>query len=113
MRSAKTATSRHSTEIMRAMQAIVAAIPEGHVLSYGEVARQAGFPRHARMVSRALAQSLTPLPWFRVVTHKGEIAARGLDGEDDLQRVLLEAEGIAFDAHNRIDMKRHAWRNKA
>ena len=42
-------------------------IEPGRVKSYGEVARIAGFPRHARMVSRALGRCPFPLPWHRVV----------------------------------------------
>jgi methylated-DNA-protein-cysteine methyltransferase-like protein len=88
---------------------IVAAIPPGRVMSYGAVARAAGFPRHARHVARALRLGPDDLPWFRVVNHRGGIAARGLNGEDDLQRVLLEAEGVGFDSAGRIDLARYGW----
>lgn len=97
------------SELVAALQQIVAGIPPGRVMSYGAVARAAGYPRHARMVARALAQSTVPLPWFRVVNHLGGISPRGLDGEDDLQRWLLEAEGVAFDARGRIDLLRYGW----
>ncbi|WP_028534995.1 MGMT family protein [Paludibacterium yongneupense] len=88
---------------------IVAAIPDGRVMSYGAVARAAGFPRHARHVAHALRLCPDPLPWFRVVNHRGGIAARGLNGEDDLQRALLEAEGVVFDASGHIDLARYGW----
>ena len=45
----------------------VSSIAAGRVMSYGEVARAAGFPRHARMVSKAMGRSTTALPWYRVV----------------------------------------------
>jgi methylated-DNA-protein-cysteine methyltransferase-like protein len=106
---ARTPTCNTSQNMLAAMQNVVASIPEGWVMSYGAVARQAGFPRHARMVARALRQASSPLPWFRVVNHQGVIAARGLDGEDDLQRLLLEAEGVQFDQRGHIDMKRYGW----
>ncbi|KAF0813734.1 DNA base-flipping protein [Andreprevotia sp. IGB-42] len=89
-----------------AMLAIVAQIPHGQVLSYGEVARLAGFPRHARMVGRVLAQTNLDVPWHRVVNSKGQISRRGLDGGDDLQRVLLEAEGVTFSGERIVD-RRH------
>lgn len=95
--------------MVQAICRVVAAIPAGRVMSYGEVARAAGYPRHARMVARAMAQSATPLPWFRVVDRLGRIPPRGLDGEDDLQRLLLEEDGLGFDARGRIDMARYGW----
>lgn len=109
MSTQKRPTTRTSQDAFAEMQRIVAGIPEGYVMSYGAVARAAGYPRHARMVARALAQSSRPLPWFRVVNHQGGISPRGLNGEDDLQRVLLEAEGIEFDARGRADLKRYGW----
>jgi methylated-DNA-protein-cysteine methyltransferase-like protein len=101
-----------SHEIIRAIQQVVAEIPAGSVMSYGAVAKRAGFPRHARMVARALRLSETELPWFRVVNHQGAVSPRGLNGEDDLQRMLLEAEGLEFDAQGRLDLSRHAWQGK-
>jgi len=92
-----------------AIATVVAGIPPGRVMSYGAVARAAGFPHHARMVARALAQSPQALPWFRVVNHQGGISPRGLNGEDDLQRLLLEEEGLEFDARGRINMSRSSW----
>lgn len=93
----------------RAMRAIVAQIPSGSVMSYGAVARAAGYPRHARMVARALSGATEALPWHRVINAQGVVPARGLDGEDDLQRMLLEEDGLVFDSRGRIDMARHAW----
>lgn len=81
-------------------------------MSYGAVAKRAGFPRHARMVARALRLAETELPWFRVVNHQGAVSPRGFNGEDDLQRMLLEAEGLEFDAHGRLDLSRYAWKDK-
>ncbi|SMC29706.1 methylated-DNA-protein-cysteine methyltransferase related protein [Andreprevotia lacus DSM 23236] len=83
-----------------AILAVVAAIPYGTTMSYGAVARAAGYPRHARMVGRVLAHCDVDVPWHRVVNAKGQISPRGLDGSDDLQRVLLEAEGVLFGAES-------------
>ncbi|TDR73251.1 MGMT family protein [Paludibacterium purpuratum] len=101
---------RSSTDSMlKAMQRIVAAIPPGRVMSYGAVARAAGFPRHVRMVAKALAASPEPLPWFRVLNAQGGIPVRGLTGEDEWQRVQLEAEGVTFDPRGRVNMRELAW----
>jgi methylated-DNA-protein-cysteine methyltransferase-like protein len=88
------------------LQAVVAAIPSGRVMSYGAVARAAGLPRHARHVGRALQHAEGKLPWWRVVNAQGRLSPRGLEGEDELQRVLLESEGVQFDASGRIDLSR-------
>ena len=91
---------------------IIRRIPPGHVATYGQIAALAGRPRHARHVGtalRALKGSATNLPWHRVVNAQGTISRRGVDGSDELQRRLLETEGVAFDANGRIDMRRWQW----
>jgi len=94
-----------------AFYAVIAGIPEGWVMSYGAVAKRAGLPRHARHVGVALKQvpDGMDLPWWRVVNGEGRVSPRGLDGSDDLQRVLLQGEGVAFAANGRIDLKRFGW----
>jgi methylated-DNA-protein-cysteine methyltransferase-like protein len=91
--------------------AVVRSIPEGWVMSYGMVARAAGLPRHARHVGQAL-KALPPgsgVPWWRVVNGEGSISARGWDGSDERQRLLLEEEGVQFQESGRIDLRRFAW----
>ena len=46
---------------------LVASIPSGQVMSYGDIARKAGFPRHSRMVSKSLSRCNEELPWHRVI----------------------------------------------
>ncbi|MEZ5558829.1 MAG: MGMT family protein [Pseudomonadales bacterium] len=76
---------------------VVAAIPRGMVASYGQVARLAGMPRHARLVGRTLRElpDGSRLPWHRVVNAAWKISARG-DGAVLRQRRRLEAEGVVF-----------------
>ncbi len=63
-------------------------------MSYGEVARAAGFPRHARMVSKAMSRSQEPLPWYRVVRSNRALAFE-VDSEPyRKQRSLLKKEGV-------------------
>ncbi|WP_297767074.1 MGMT family protein [uncultured Alcanivorax sp.] len=76
-----------------AVYQIVAAIPPGTVSSYGAVARQAGFPRHARIVGRLMSQlpTDTRLPWHRVLRGDGRVALAGTPaGEQQIQRLLDE-----------------------
>ena len=63
-------------------------------MSYGEVAQVSGFPRHARMVSKAMSRSATPLPWYRVVRSNRTLAFVPGGEAYNKQKGLLEKEGI-------------------
>ena len=83
--------------------AVVRRIPRGSVATYGQVAERAGYPGHARQVGYAL-HALPPgttVPWHRVINARGEVSARA-DGEGLTQRLLLEREGVRFDARGRV-----------
>jgi methylated-DNA-protein-cysteine methyltransferase-like protein len=73
---------------------VVSNIKVGRVMAYGEVALAAGYPRHARMVSRAMSRSPTALPWHRVIRSNRTLA---FDIESDAykkQASLLKNEGV-------------------
>jgi methylated-DNA-protein-cysteine methyltransferase-like protein len=94
--------------------AVVRRIPRGRVATYGQVARLAGLPLHARQVGYAL-QALSDddaVPWQRVVNSKGEISARPHPYAEKMQRALLEREGVVFGANARIPLSRFGWRSK-
>jgi methylated-DNA-protein-cysteine methyltransferase-like protein len=88
-------------------------VPRGHVASYGQIARLAGFPRHARLVGYALHKLpiASGIPWHRIVNAKGELSlvragrASGLE-----QRIRLEREGVSVNAAFRVSMARFGWR---
>lgn len=73
---------------------IVAAIPEGYVTTYGDVAKLAGSPRAARQVGGVLKRlpEGSTLPWHRVVNRHGTISLTGPDLQR--QRQALLAEGV-------------------
>ena len=75
---------------------VVSGISSGRVMGYGDVARAAGYPRHARMVSKAMSRSLDPLPWYRVVRSDRKLAFKTGSDAYKQQRSLLEAEGVQF-----------------
>jgi len=89
--------------------AVVDCIPRGRVATYGQVAREAGLPRHARLVGRVLAglPSGTRLPWHRVVNSAGTISPRPGAA---LQRRRLQREGVRISPTGRLDLERHRWR---
>jgi methylated-DNA-protein-cysteine methyltransferase-like protein len=96
----------------RRIYAVVRRIPSGRVATYGQIAGLAGIPRGARQVGYALAAvEDVSVPWHRVVNAKGEISRRADPaGHERLQRLLLEAEGVAFDARDRVPLDRYRWR---
>ena len=59
-----------------AVRRVIRDLRRGEVVSYGEVARRAGYPRAARAVGNVLARG-AGLPWWRVVRASGELAAHG------------------------------------
>ena len=92
--------------------AVVRRIPSGRVATYGQVARLAGLGGHARQVGYALHAMATArsVPWHRVINARGEISRRSQPGSDAAQRQILEREGVAFDAHGRVDLRCYQWR---
>lgn len=100
-----------AAERRRRIRSVVRRVPRGRVATYGQVAALAGLPRHAREVGRTLATApeATPLPWQRIVNAAGRVSPRGWFGDEQLQRILLEAEGVEFDAQGRIDLERFLW----
>lgn len=85
-------------------------IPSGMVATYGGIARLAGNARAARQVARILHTSSARegLPWHRVVNREGRISLKPLHGYE-AQKQRLEAEGVVFDAGDRIDLARFMW----
>jgi methylated-DNA-protein-cysteine methyltransferase-like protein len=84
------------------------------VSTYGDVAERAGLGGRARQVGYAL-HALPPgsgLAWHRVVNASGEISLRSGSDSHELQRMLLEEEGIEFDLRGRIDLKRFRWKSR-
>ena len=92
--------------------AAVRRIPRGCVATYGQIAEVAGFPKQPRLVGYALhaLSSSTAVPWHRVVNARGMVSIRS-DGAASLsQRLLLEKEGITFDARGRLSLERFGWK---
>jgi methylated-DNA-protein-cysteine methyltransferase-like protein len=97
-----------------AVYRLVREIPRGRVMTYGQIATILGQPRAARAVGYAMRASTREdnVPWQRVINGKGRISARSEVERPLLQRMLLEAEGIAFDAAGTCDLKRLRWEPK-
>ena len=97
-------------EWAQAVWQVVADIPEGHVLTYGEVARLSGNPRYARRVGQAMrwAPRKLTLPWHRVINAQGKISFPEDSNAHREQKRRLEAEGVEF-RKGRIDLERFGY----
>jgi len=92
---------------------VVRQIPRGRVASYGQVAALAGNPRWSRVVGYAMhvAGELDGAPCHRVVKMSGGLSEAfkvGVSGEN-LQRFMLEDEGVGFLPDGRVDMENFRW----
>lgn len=90
---------------------VVRNIPKGKVATYGLVAVLTGYPRRARYVGYALHVNPEPyvIPCHRVVNRFGETSSAFAFGGEDVQRELLEKEGIVFENDGKVDLKKYAW----
>ena len=89
---------------------VVKNIPKGKVATYGQVAMLSGNPRWSRVVGYALHVNPQPgvIPCHRVVNRFGETSKAFAFGGEDIQRKLLEEEGIVFGKDGKIDLTKYA-----
>ncbi len=95
---------------------VVRQVPPGKVVTYGQIAAVINAPSGmhikdylafgARWVGGAMAACPADVPWQRVINAQGKISLRQ---NSDEQRQLLEAEGVIFDEHERVDLKVFGW----
>lgn len=93
-----------------AIAGVIAAIPQGRVACYGEIAARAGLPRHARLVGRVLGEAGAgaKLPWHRVLRADGRFAFKPGSRAFREQRARLIGEGVVVKA-GRVDLARYGW----
>jgi methylated-DNA-protein-cysteine methyltransferase-like protein len=91
---------------------LVALIPRGRVATYGQIAAYLGSPRAARTVGWAMRQAPEQLrlPCHRVVSATGQLAPDHAFGGAQVQRAMLESEGVAFGPEGCVDVDAHLWR---
>ena len=90
---------------------IVCQIPEGKVATYGQVAALAGNSRWARVVGYALHQNpaFGEIPCHRVVNCAGRTAPGFAFGGPDVQKQMLENEGVGFLPNGHVDLAKYQW----
>jgi methylated-DNA-protein-cysteine methyltransferase-like protein len=69
---------------------VIRALREGEVVTYGDIAEDAGYPKRSRLVGHILATSDSDLPWWRVVNSVGRL----VPGHEREQSAKLRAEGV-------------------
>ena len=72
-----------------AIVAVLRSLRRGELVTYGEVAEDAGYPGRARAVGRVLGK-VADVPWWRVVAADGRL----VPGHEEIQAALLRDEGI-------------------
>jgi len=89
---------------------IIKGIPEGKVMTYGQIAALAGNRRAARQVARVLhiLSEKCNLPWFRVINSKGQISIKDYES-NNLQKLFLESEGIKFSKNDTINLNEYQF----
>lgn len=88
---------------------IVAQIPRGSLMTYGDIAALAGHPHAARQVGGLAHFGPIELPWHRVVNRLGDCAS-GYYGGKEGHRQVLEAEGFMVVDYRIVDFASHRWR---
>lgn len=96
----------------RCVGIVLRAVPDGHVVTYGQIALLCGRPRNARQVGYALRNSLSgPVPAYRVVNGQGFLSGAASFDYPGLQKQLLINEGVWVSADNRVDLKQYGWKH--
>jgi methylated-DNA-protein-cysteine methyltransferase related protein len=90
------------------VEALVARIPKGRVMTYGQLAALCGNARAARIVGGVAHFGDPDLPWQRVVNKQGGLAA-GYPGGRRGHREVLEAEGFEVSEDYRVDVDKLLW----
>jgi methylated-DNA-protein-cysteine methyltransferase-like protein len=88
--------------------AVVAQIPRGRVMTYGQIAALCGNARAARIVGGVAHFGDPAMPWQRVVNKSGGLAA-GYPGGRSGHKQVLEAEGVAVSEDYRVDVGALLW----
>ncbi|ESP94421.1 MULTISPECIES: MGMT family protein [Pseudoalteromonas] len=98
-------------EFKQNVYTLIGAIPQGQVATYGQIAKLAGAPKHARAVGYLLKKlpKDSTLPWHRVINSQGKISFPLDSDKFQTQSTKLQAEGVAVTS-GRVALKKYLWR---
>lgn len=95
-------------EFGEAVYALLAQIPPGRVMTYGQIAALCGSPRAARIVGGVAHFGPEELPWHRVVNKQGGLAGAFPGGRSE-QAQRLTDEGVAVSVEHTVDVETLIW----
>ena len=102
---------KNSNELAIPILAVIQQIPKGRVASYGQIAKLAGLPKHARLVGYVL-KHLDPasnIPWYRVINSQGKLSLAKLDEYgQNIQQLKLQDEGV-YMLNGKVNLKHYQW----
>lgn len=106
------ATARFD-KVFERIYRLVLRIPRGRVMTYGQIARlleERYSPRLVGWAMHATPRDERNIPWHRVINSRGAISTgRVILHEPELQRLMLEAEGVVFDVRGHCDLSVYLW----
>lgn len=100
---------RVDSDFKERVYALVAQIPKGQVVTYGQIAGLAGAAWAAWEVGQIAHTGPEDLPWQRVVNKKGGLASGYPGGGREKHRAILEAEGIVVNDTYEVDVESLLW----
>lgn len=93
----------------RPVYELVRRIPKGMVMTYGQIAVVLGEGYTARTIGYVMHGSPDDVPWHRVINSQGKCSTGRLTIPIDLQKELLEAEGVEFRPSSKCDLGTYQW----
>jgi methylated-DNA-protein-cysteine methyltransferase-like protein len=90
------------------VEEVVASIPKGRVMTYGQIAALCGHPLAARQVGGIAHFGDPNLPWQRVVNKKGGLAS-GYPGGRAGHKTVLEQEGFTVSEDYTVNVEELIW----
>jgi methylated-DNA-protein-cysteine methyltransferase related protein len=104
------------TDFQQAVLNVVRIVPQGKVVSYGQVAAYVGTPRAARQVGWTMRslEGAPNFPWWRVLNNAGRISIKGNQfNTAKLQKDLLESEDVEVNSDFTLSMAKYRFRPTA
>jgi len=99
---------RVDTEFKNRVYELVAQIPAGRVMTYGQIAALCGAAWAAWEVGQIAHTGPPDLPWQRVVNKKGGLA-KGYPGGKDGHKRDLETEGLRVSKDYTVEVDKLLW----
>ena len=101
--------SRVDADFAQRVYALVARIPKGKVMTYGQLAALSGAAWAAWEVGQIAHTGPADLPWQRVVNKKGGLAAGWPGGGREAHAARLRADGVEVADDYTVDIGKLLW----